>query len=98
MALTLIPFTLAWLVGIWLAARIALPTPALGVAAAVAILGVVIWRRALKPRWVFVLALAMILGALRFNLAQPHFDQATLATYDDQQLNLLDGFEFAGGP
>jgi hypothetical protein len=33
----------------------------------------------------FVLALAATLGALRFNLAQPHFDQTSLATYNDQQ-------------
>jgi hypothetical protein len=31
-----------------------------------------------------ILALAAILGALRFNLAQPHFDQTTLAPYNDQ--------------
>jgi hypothetical protein len=33
MATPLIPFTIAWLIGIWLASRIALPTLALGVAA-----------------------------------------------------------------
>jgi len=79
----LIPITLAWLIGIWLASRLALPTLALGAAAGVALLGVVIWRRTQKPRWLFVLALAAILGALRYNLAQPHFDSATLATYND---------------
>ncbi len=35
-------------------------------------------------RWVFVLALAAFLGAFRYNLAQPHFDQTSLATYNDQ--------------
>jgi len=85
MATSLIPFTLAWLMGIWLASRIALPTVALGFAAGVAILGLILWRHARGPRWLFVLALAAMLGALRYNLAQPHFDQTTLATYNDQQ-------------
>jgi competence protein ComEC len=84
MALPLIPFTLAWLTGIWGASRIALPTIALGFAVGVAIVGIILTWRAPKPRWVFVLALAAMLGALRFNLAQPHFDQTTLATYNDQ--------------
>ena len=75
-----VPFTLAWLIGIWFASRLALPTIALGIAVGMALLGVVIWRRAPKPRWVFILALAAILGALRYNLAQPHFDQTSLAT------------------
>jgi hypothetical protein len=38
---------------------------------------------------VFVLALAAILGALRYDFAQPHFDQTTLATYNDQQKTLI---------
>jgi len=58
---------------------------ALGVAAGVAILGMVLTRRAQKPRWVFALALAAMLGALRFSLAQPRFDQTSLVTYNDQQ-------------
>jgi len=85
MATPLIPITLVWLLGIWLASRLALPSVALGIAAGVAIAGIVFTWRAPKPRWVFVLALAAILGALRFNLAQPHFDQTSLATYNDQQ-------------
>ena len=80
----LISFTLAWLFGIWLASRIALPTIALDVATSVAVVGIFLSWRAPKPRWIFVLALATILGALRFNLAQPHFDQTSLATYNDQ--------------
>jgi len=81
----LVPFTLAWLIGIWGASRTALPTVALGFAAGVAMLGIIVSWRTAKPRWIFVLALAATLGALRYNLAQPHFDQTTLATYNDQQ-------------
>lgn len=80
----LIPCTLAWLIGIWLASRLAVPTVALGFAAVVAIVGIILTWRAPRPRWVFVLTLAAVLGAIRFNLAQPHFDQTTLATYNDQ--------------
>ena len=80
-ATPLIPITtLAWLFGIWGAWRVALPFIALGFAAGVALLGVILWRRAPRPRWVFVLALAAILGALRYNSVQPHLDQSTLAT------------------
>lgn len=72
----LVPFTLAWIVGIWGASRIALPTLALGFAVGVAIVGIILTWRAPKPRWIFALrvALVAVLGALRFNLAQPHFD------------------------
>ncbi len=86
MALPLIPFTLAWLTGIiWGASRIALPTTALSLAVSVAIVGIILTWRAPEPRRMFTLALAAILGTLRFNLAQPRFDASTLATYNDQQ-------------
>jgi competence protein ComEC len=81
----LVPFTLAWLLGIWLASRITLPALALGVATIVAVVGIILSWRTPKPRWAFVLALATMLGGLRYNLAQPHFDQFSLATYNDQQ-------------
>jgi len=84
MATPLVPFTISWLIGIWLASRIALPMVALGFVAGMALLGVILWRRARGPRWIFILALAVMLGALRYNLTQPHFDQTTLATYNDQ--------------
>jgi competence protein ComEC len=89
MATPLIPFTLTWLIGIWLASRVTLPNLALGFVAGVALLGVIVWRRAPGPRWVFVLALAAILGALRYNSVQPHFDQTTLATYNDQLKSVI---------
>jgi len=54
----LIPFTIAWLIGIWLASRVVLPTLALGLAMGVAIVGIVLTWRAPKPRWMFILALA----------------------------------------
>ena len=89
MATPLILFTLAWLIGIWLASRIVLPSVALGLAAGVTILGAILWRRAPRPRWVFILALAAILGGLQYNLAQPHFDSTALATYNDQQQSVI---------
>jgi competence protein ComEC len=85
MAAPLVPITLAWLVGIWLASSVAVPTVALGCAAGVALLGLILWQRERGLRWIFALALVAILGALRYNLAQPHFDSTALATYNDQQ-------------
>ena len=93
MAAPLIPFTLAWLVGLWLASRVTLPTLALGVAIIVAVVGIILTWRAPRPRWVFALcvALAAMLGVLRYNLAQPHFDSSTLATRsaNDQQKSVI---------
>jgi hypothetical protein len=89
MTTPLIPFTLAWLIGLWLASHIALPILAFGVATVVAIVGIILAWRAPKPRWIFALVLAAILGAFRYNLAQPHFDQTSLATYNDQQKSAI---------
>ena len=89
MAMPLIPFTLAWLIGIWIASRVALPSVALGITAGVAFVGILFTWRSPKPRWIFVLALAAILGALRYNSVQPHFDQTMLATYNDQQKSVI---------
>ncbi len=91
-------FTIAWLIGIWLASRLALLTLALGVAAGVAVVGIALTWRALKPRWVFVLALSVALGALRYNLARPRFDRTTLATYNDQQKPVIIEGIVAGEP
>jgi hypothetical protein len=74
----LIPFTLAWIVGIWGASDIALPSVALGVASGLTLIAAISFRSHLQPRWFFVLALAAILGALGFNLAQPHFNSSSL--------------------
>ena len=93
MATPLTPITLAWLIGIWGAARITLPTVALGIAA-----GAILTWRMPKPHWFFVLALAAILGALRFNLAQPHFDQTALVTYNDQPKSVIVGGIIAAEP
>ena len=85
MATPLIPFILAWLIGIWLASRIAVSSVALAIAAFIAVAGIVLTRRVPRPRWALILALAAMLGALRYNLAQPHFDQTSLVAYNDQQ-------------
>ena len=61
-----------------------LPTLALGVATIVAIVGIIPTWRTPRLRWVLVLALAAVLGALCYNFAQPRYDQTTLATYNDQ--------------
>ncbi len=80
----LVPLALAWLIGVWSGSRIAVPSVALGVAVIGVVAGIILTWRTPKPRWVFILALAAILGALRFNLSQPRFDATSLATYNDQ--------------
>lgn len=86
MATPLALFTLAWLIGIWLASRIAVSSVALGVAAFAAVVAIALtWRRSPKSRWALILTLAALLGALRYNLAQPCFDQTSLVAYNDQQ-------------
>ena len=54
-------------------------------------MGIILTQRSYKPRWAFVLALAAILGALRYTLAQLHFDQTSLATRsaNDQQKTVV---------
>ena len=71
------------------ASRIVLPPVVVGFATGVAIVGIFLSWRGSKPRWVFVLALGVTLGALRYNLAQPRFDPTTLATYNDQQKSVM---------
>jgi len=51
--------------------------------------GIVPTWRAPKPRWLFVLALAETVGALQYNIAQPHFDRTALVTYNDQQKTVV---------
>ena len=64
----------------------------LGVATVVAVVSIILAWRAPRPRWLFVVALAATLGALRYNLARPRFDQTSLATYNDQQkLVIIEG-------
>ena len=85
MAIPLIPVTLAWLIGIWLASHIVASSIALGVATIAAVASIILTWRAPKPRWILILALAALLGALRYNVAQPRFDQTSLVTYNDRQ-------------
>jgi len=54
----------------------------------VAIVGIVLtWRAPNRvgcyPR------IAAVLGAFRYNFVQPHFDQSSLATYNDQQKSVI---------
>ena len=82
MIMPLIPITLAWLFGIWGALLCPLSRWASRRA----------WRFSASSvsgahpshAGFFVLALAAILGVLRYNLAQPHFDSSSAATYNDQ--------------
>jgi len=47
-----IPFTLAWLIGLWFSSRVALPTLGLGIATGVAAVGIILAWRTPRPRWI----------------------------------------------
>jgi hypothetical protein len=74
MIMPLTPIILAWLFGVWGASRIAVPTVALGFG----------WRGGCWYHPLVALALAAMLGALRYSLAS-----TSLATYNDQQMPVI---------
>ncbi len=89
--MTLVTLTIAWLAGILLAHEIGLPWQAailLGLAASVVLL---LWRENRRVRLAAACALMLALGAGRFLLASPHFDETSLATYNDAGWVRLEG-------
>ncbi|MDY6875639.1 MAG: DNA internalization-related competence protein ComEC/Rec2 [Chloroflexota bacterium] len=81
--MTLVYLAIAWLTGIVLAKTTGLPWQVLLVLGLASFLGLVLWRDDHRIRLGALCALALALGAGRFLLAIPHFDDTTLATYND---------------
>ncbi|MBN1887219.1 MAG: ComEC/Rec2 family competence protein [Thermoflexales bacterium] len=82
----LVPLGVAWLIGITLAST--LPFPPVAFAPLILLAGVSLaafWR-SFWPRWAAMCALAALLGALRYGLAQPQFDEYSLATYNNRNV------------
>ncbi len=73
----------AWLAGIALAKATNLPWQVLPLLGLAAFLGLTLWRDNTRVRLGALCVLALALGAGRFLLAAPHFDEASLATYND---------------
>ena len=89
--MTLVTVAVAWLAGIALAKAVDLPWQVLPVVGLAAFLGLLLWRTDARVRWAASCALVLALGAGRFLLAVPHFDERSLATYNDAGWITLEG-------
>lgn len=87
----LVYLSVAWLAGIALAKTTAIPWQALLLLGLAALLGLALWRDERRVRLGALCALALALGAGRFLLALPHFDENSLATYNDVGRVALEG-------
>ena len=81
----------AWLAGIALAKTTNLPWQALLVLGLASFLGLLLWRDNARVRLGALCALTLTLGAGRLLLALPHFDETSLATYNDVGRVTLEG-------
>ncbi len=82
---------IVWHAGIALAKVINLPWQVLLVLGLAAFLGLLLWRDDHRVRLGALCALMLALGAGRFLLAVPHFDETSLATYNDIGWVALEG-------
>lgn len=89
--MTLVYLAVAWLAGIALAQTVHLPWQVLPVVGLAALLGLRLWRGDRRVRVGAGCALALILGAGRFLVAVPQFDERSLATYNDAGWVTLEG-------
>ena len=89
--MTLVYLTVAWLVGITLAKLVSIPWQLLTLLSLGAFLGLVLWRKDHRVRLGFLSMLMLTLGAGRFLLTVPRFDEASLATYNDVGWVTLEG-------
>jgi len=89
--MTLVYLAIAWLAGIALAKAISLPWQVLPLLGLVAFLGLLLWQDDRHVRLGALCVLALALGAGRFLLAVPHFDETSLATYNDAGRVTLEG-------
>jgi competence protein ComEC len=74
----------AWLLGICLASLTQPPGALLALAALIPLAGLILWRENPRVRLASVCALALILGAWRYSSTIPHFDEGSLAYYNEQ--------------
>jgi len=89
--MTLVYLAIAWLAGIALMEAISLPWQVLPVLGLAAFLGLLLWRDNARVRLGALCALMLALGAGRLLLAVPHFDESSLATYNDAGWVRLEG-------
>jgi competence protein ComEC len=87
----LVYLAISWLAGIAIAKAISLPWQAVPVLGLLAFLGLLLWRDDARVRWGASCALVFALGMGRFLLAVPHFDETSLATYNEAGWVTLEG-------
>jgi competence protein ComEC len=81
---TLIYLGIAWLAGVFLSSLLNLPALFLALVGLVPLVSLFLWRESPQVRLASVCALALILGAWRYSSAVPHFDESSLAYYNEQ--------------
>ena len=89
--MTLVYLAVAWLAGIGLARVFSPPWQVLLLLGLVGLVGLIGWEGSRRTRLLFTCALALALGAARLLLSFPHFDDHSLATYNDVGRVALEG-------
>lgn len=92
--MTLVYLASAWLAGIVLASATGLPWQVLPLLGLVALVGLLVWRddgNGDRGRLVVWCVLALVLGAGRLLLSVAHFDETSLATYNDAGWVAIEG-------
>ncbi len=89
--MTLVYLAIAWLAGISLAKTINLPWQVLPVLSLAAFLGCLLYWDSQRVRLGASCTLMLALGAGRFLLAAPHFDETSLVTYNNSGWVTLEG-------
>jgi len=85
---TLLYLGCAWLAGIWLASFLFPPRWALGVALLLSLLSLLLGWREARLRLINLSLLFLFLGAFRYLVALPHFDETSLAYYNGHTVTL----------
>jgi len=81
----------AWSAGIALAVLFPLPPELWGVWLWLPLGSLLIWRRDPLLRRIHLMLLCLLLGALRYTIALPHFDEHSLASFNDRGAVLMIG-------
>jgi competence protein ComEC len=83
--------SIAWMAGIYLGSRVALPFTLWGLTALLPLSVAWLWRQVPHVRLAALCGLVLCLGALRYVVAQPRFDERSVAAYNDQGWVTLTG-------
>ncbi len=82
---TIVYWACGWLIGIWLGSVLALPTPLCSVVGMLGLFMAVLLRRRLVPFALFLTLSAVALGAARYNLGRPLFEQNHISSFNGQE-------------